>query len=117
MKGDKMTDETNNVSGEPNATSGAMAFLLSLVTCGIYGFYWVYKQGERLNNAKMQRGYPSSNLSVIYLLLTIFGLGIVAFCLMQNELNEIIDNNNNNFYNNMNNTNYNNFNNNNGQQF
>ena len=111
----KMTDETNNVSGEPNATSGAMAFLLSLVTCGIYGFYWIYKQGERLNNAKMQRGYPSSNLSVIYLLLTIFGLGIVAFCLMQNELNEIIDNNNNNFYNNMNNANYNNFNN--GQQF
>ena len=62
----------------------------SLVTCGIYMFYWMYKQGEKLDSAKSARGLESSgNSGIIYLVLTLFGLGIVSYALMQNDLNKL----------------------------
>lgn len=35
------------------------------------------------------RGIPHSDNSVIYLVLGLFGLGIVNFCMMQNDLNKL----------------------------
>ena len=76
-----------------------MAFLFDLITCGIYGFYWAYKQGERLDYSKNLRGIPSGNSNILYLILQIIGLGIVAQALMQDSVNKILDfdsmNNNN----------------------
>ena len=66
-----------------------LCVVLSLVTCGIYGIYWAYKQGEKIDTAKNNRGISSSNTGIVYLLLFIFGLGIVAYGLMQNELNKL----------------------------
>ena len=63
--------------------------LLTIVTCGIYGIYWAYKQGEKLDFTKNNRGIPSSNSGVLYLILQIFGFGIIAYALMQNELNKL----------------------------
>lgn len=79
-----LNDEVNLVSGEPQATSGGMVFLFSVITCGIYGWYWLYKMGERCDRIKGTAG--SSN--VIYLILGIFGLGIVSYCLIQDTLNK-----------------------------
>ena len=76
---------TNDVNG----TSGGMVVLLTIVTCGIYGIYWAYKQGEKLDFTKNNRGIPSSNSGVLYLILQIFGFGIIAYALMQNELNKL----------------------------
>ena len=84
-----LTDDTNIVSNEPNGTSGGMALLLTIVTCGIYGWYWAYKQGEKIDRACMARSMPASNSSVLYLLLCIFGLGIVAYAIMQDKLNQM----------------------------
>ena len=84
-----MVDDVNFVS-QNNNTSGGKALLFSFLTCGIYTYFWVYTAGERLDNVKMQQGYPSSNQAIIYLLLTIFGLGIVSFALIQNELNKYV---------------------------
>ena len=66
-----------------------MAVLLTIVTCGIYGLYWAYKQGEKIDAAKANRGVASGNSGILYLILSIFGLGIVAWALMQNELNQM----------------------------
>lgn len=87
-----LNDETNYVSGrQQDGTSGGVVFLLTLVTCGIYGYYWCYKHGEKLNEAKMQRGIMvDTSASVIYLVLSIFGLSIVAYALMQSELNKML---------------------------
>ncbi len=82
-----LTDDLNRIDGNINATSGGVAFLLSLVTCGIYSFYWAYKQGEKIDKALMARGVPSSNNGVVYLVLSVFGLGIVAYALMQDKIN------------------------------
>ncbi len=89
----KITDDTNTVTPpDPTGkayTSGGIALLLTIVTCGIYGYYWAYKQGEKLDNAKASRGLPTNNQSVIFLILEIFGLGIVAWALMQSQLNDM----------------------------
>ena len=84
-----LTNDVNTVSGDVNGTSGGMVVLLTIVTCGIYGINWAYKQGEKLDFTKNNRGIPSSNSGVLYLILQIFGFGIIAYALMQNELNKL----------------------------
>lgn len=84
-----MTEDTNRLSGNPNATSGGMVILFSLITCGIYLWYWMYKRGEILDQVKTARGLQSSNSGVLYLILSILGLSIVSYALIQNELNNL----------------------------
>ncbi|MBQ8823870.1 MAG: DUF4234 domain-containing protein [Ruminococcus sp.] len=83
----KLTEETNYLSGDTNATSGGIVIILSIVTCGIYGWYWLYKQGERIDRIKTMHNMPPSNSSLVYLLLGIFGLAIISYAIMQNEIN------------------------------
>lgn len=81
-----LTDDSNECTGR-GSTSGGMALLLSIVTCGIYSLYWAYKMGDKLDQARAERGIPSGSQAILYLLLSIFGLSIVAWALMQSELN------------------------------
>lgn len=85
-----LTNDTNQISGETEDTPGGMALLLTIVTCGIYGFYWAYKRGEKIDKAKQGRGEPASNGGVLYLILYIFG-GVIALALIQNEVNKFAD--------------------------
>ena len=84
-----LTEDSNKISGDPNPTSGGMVILLSIVTCGIYSLFWIYKRGEIIDRFNMQRGLPDGNNAIIYLLLSVFGFGIVSYALLQNELNKI----------------------------
>ena len=85
-----MTNDANKVSGE-DSPSGGMAVLLSIVTCGLYSLYWVYKMGKKLNAAGTRHGRSVEDNSVLYLVLSIFGLSIVSWCLIQNELNKFAE--------------------------
>lgn len=82
-----MTDESNKVSGN-TAPSGGMAFLFSLLTCGIYTIFWNYKMGQKMYQAGKMHGKDISDNSVIYLILSLFGFGIVNYCLIQSDLNK-----------------------------
>ncbi len=82
----KMNDEVNQLASEPDATSGGMVLLFTLITCGIYSWFWLYKMGERCDRIKGVQG----NSNIVYLLLGIFGLGIVSYCLMQDTLNKAV---------------------------
>ena len=84
----KLNDELNAAAGKVNATSGGAVFLFTLITCGIYGFFWYYKMGENVDAIKTSKGLASSNTGIIYLVLGLFGLGIVNYCLMQDTLNK-----------------------------
>jgi hypothetical protein len=87
-----VTDDAKNVSNDVEGASGGTALLLSIITCNIYGFYWAYKQGERLDNARYMRGMAGGgNSNILFLLLQIFGLGIVNYIIMQDILNKISD--------------------------
>ena len=85
--GQKPADEEHPLGhGRAEAISG-LVIVLSLSTCGIYHYYWLYKQGDTIDNIKVQRGRATGSLGILYLILGIFGITIVSYALMQNELN------------------------------
>ena len=97
------------------------AVLLTLVTCGIYGIYWIVMMTKEAvsvkdpaDNAILEivlmlflpflgifllekkfaegcaaRGIAHTDNSVLYLILGLFGLGIVGICMLQNDLNKL----------------------------
>lgn len=82
----KINDEINELAGEPGATSGGMVFLFSLITCGIYGIYWMYKMGDRCDTIKGNSG----SSGILFLILSLFGFGIISYCLMQDTVNKAV---------------------------
>ena len=85
-----IVNDLNTAADTPNDSSGGIVFLLSIVTCGIYLIYWMYTAGGKVQAAQAKRGMASdSNASIIYLILTIVGFSIIAYCLIQNELNKM----------------------------
>lgn len=83
-----LTNDANQESGQTDATSGGMSLLLTIVTCNIYGWFWAYKMGEKVDIIKNKNGVPSSNSGILYVLLQVFGLGIIAYALMQDTANK-----------------------------
>lgn len=84
-----LNEEISEVTERPG-TSGGLVIVFTLLSCGIYAIYWAYKMGEKLDAARVDQGVPSGSLAVLYLVLSIFGLSIVAWALMQNEVNHYI---------------------------
>ena len=82
-----MVDDANKVSGEYDSTSGGLTILYSLLTCGLYKIYWSYKVGKQLYNAGSNCGKDISDNSILYLILSLFGLSIISDALIQNDLN------------------------------
>ena len=85
-----INDEINMLANDHQAPSGGMVFLLGLITCGIYTWYWMYKMGEKLDYVYASRGLPTSSRGMIYIVLTLFGLGIVSYGLMQDSVNKLL---------------------------
>lgn len=83
-----INDDINNISDDVNGTSGVMVLLFSILTCGIYTIYWYYKMGQKLFEAGKKHDMNISDNSIVYLVLSLVGLGIVNYCLMQNDLNK-----------------------------
>ena len=86
-----LTNEINEAS-ENDTPSGGMAFLFSLITCGIYAIYWNYQWGKRLNTAQENNGLDvDSNAPILFLILSIFGLSLISWAIMQNALNQLAE--------------------------
>lgn len=85
----KMNDDMNILSNEPNDTSGVTVLIFSIITCGIYTWFWYYKMGSKFDRINMQRGLPTTNSSILYLLLGIFGLGIISMAIIQDNINKL----------------------------
>ena len=84
-----LVNDLNTADPGPNDKEPIMVLLLGLVTCGIYSWIWVYNAGQKVDNIRQRNGEAPSGSSTTYLLLSIFGLGIVVYYLMQNELNKV----------------------------
>ena len=70
--------------------SGVKAFIFSLITCGIYFIYWNYKIGKEMYEANQKHNInTASDNSLVYLILSLFGLSIITYCLVQSEINKI----------------------------
>ena len=87
--------DINTISGDPDSMSPIVVILLSFVACGIYLLFWVYKAGALLDQKAVESGRASESRAMIYLILTLFFLGIVTCVLMQDSINTIADDQNN----------------------
>ncbi|MGN0940560.1 MAG: DUF4234 domain-containing protein [Selenomonadaceae bacterium] len=88
----KLTNEAHQVVGRNTTASGGWALLYTFITLGIYYIYWSYKMGESITEAKRMRGmHTSGNDTILYLILSLFGAGIVTQVLLQDSINDIID--------------------------
>lgn len=95
--------------------------ILTIVTCGIYGIYWLvclahdavsikdptdgatleivlmlflpflgfYLTERKFAAGCAEKGFPHNDNAVLYLILGLLGLGIVNYCMMQNDLNKL----------------------------
>ena len=95
--------------------------LLSIITCGIYGIYWLIVMTSEAVKVKdpadsgileivlmlflpivgiflcekkfaegcAARGIPHKDNAILYLILSLVGLGIVPLCMLQNDLNKL----------------------------
>ena len=86
-----LNDDTNKISGHPEAMGGIVVLLLTIVTCGIYSLFWMYNMGTRIDEAKTQRGMPGGSTGTLYLILTLLGFAWVAEILLQIELNKLAE--------------------------
>jgi hypothetical protein len=84
-----LTKEVAKLNNRPDF-NGGIAVLLTLVTCGIYGLFWVYQLGQYIQQLQTTKGMPAKDNSLMYVILSLFGLGIVAFAIAQNDLNELV---------------------------
>jgi hypothetical protein len=85
-----MITEVKNALGREDINP-AMELVLSIVTCGIYMIYLFYKYPQMMLEMQDRAGRPRNDISMMSLLLAIFGLGIVSIAVIQSELNNIWD--------------------------
>ena len=68
-----------------------MEIVLAIVTCGLYGIYLYYKYPQLMLEMQDRAGRPRNDITMMSLLLAIFGLAIISIPIMQSELNNIWD--------------------------
>ena len=63
--------------------------LLSLLSCGLYTLYHEYKTGRDINEIQRRMGWPENRgLGILCCLVTLFGGGLLAAVLQQEEINK-----------------------------
>ena len=88
----KLTNEVHEVLRRKNTASGGTVILYSIITFGIYGIYWIYKMGDGISEALSSRGMKTNgNEGILYLIVSLLGFSIIAVCLLQDKLNDIVD--------------------------
>ena len=81
----KIYDSLYKANNQPS--SAGVDLLLSCVTCGIYFIYMMYKSGKMESSALAMYGLQEKDDSVLYMILGIFGLGIVSAAIIQTNIN------------------------------
>ena len=79
----------NDLLGRPEF-SWTTWILLTILTCGIYHLFYQYKMGAAINEIQYQRGLPvTDGLPVLSVVAAVFGVGVLADCIHQYEINKI----------------------------
>lgn len=85
-----INNDSNTLAEDHDSPSGGIAFLLSLITCGIYLFIWNYKMGKKVYAIQLKNNVDATDNSILFLILSLCGLSIVNYFLIQTELNKFI---------------------------
>lgn len=84
-----LTNEIGVLSGDRSFTGGK-TLLLCIITCGIYTLFWYYQVGSQLMQVQSNYGEIPKDDSLLYLLLGIFGFGIVSIAIAQSNVNKLV---------------------------
>ncbi len=80
--------ELYNAGGQSVAgLDPTIQFILLFLYVG--GIFFAINADDNLNAVKQQRGLPPSDNKILYILLSVLGLGIVVMALVQNEMNQL----------------------------
>jgi hypothetical protein len=75
---------------ERDEFSWLLWIVLTLLTCGLYHLYYQYKMGAAINEIQYERELPvTEGLPVLSVIAAILGVGVVADCIHQHEINKI----------------------------
>lgn len=84
----------NELRRESNQkVDGGFMFFISLLTCGLGGIYWVYRIGMDLSLVSKNSSQIKieSTEAVLYVILSLFGFGLIALAIMQHRENMLCD--------------------------
>lgn len=84
----KVTENLGDLSGDHSISPG-LAILFSFLTCGIYTIYWAYKMGKLVGQSFENKSLGDRDESVLYLILSIFGLNIIVLAIAQSNINQL----------------------------
>ncbi len=71
-----------------NESTDCVGEYLCLILVPFYNLYWYYTRSQKLYNSMLKLKVPSSDSSVVNIVLSLFGLSIVSDALIQNDLNK-----------------------------
>jgi hypothetical protein len=83
----RLNNDVNELAQDPIAPGGGMVVFLSIVTLGIYGLFWLYKMGQKCDEIRQ----INASSGILFLILGIFGLGIVSYALIQDAINKVLE--------------------------
>ncbi len=72
-----------------NNTRKCSSEMLCLIFVPFYSIYWWYTRGEKVKQIFSKNDWPSLSNGVVYLILSIFGFGIVSMSIMQSDFNSL----------------------------
>ena len=83
----QLNSEERSINSHP---SGLAVALLTLITCGLYGIYWVYRASQRTDALTDYYNNKNSDTAILNLILRIVGLPIISLCVLQSNLNQCV---------------------------
>ncbi|MDE0909374.1 MAG: DUF4234 domain-containing protein [Myxococcota bacterium] len=87
----RQMEACNDLLGRDEFQFG-MWLLFVILTCGLYHLYYQYKMGLAIVEIQNRRGLRiSEGLPIVSVVTTLVGVGIVADCIHQLEINKIVE--------------------------
>ena len=78
-----------NVRAIKKDNSSCTGEMLCLIFVPFYSLYWWFTRGKLVKDEFASHGYTATGNEIAYLVLGIFGLGIVSMAIMQNDFNSL----------------------------
>lgn len=82
------TDEVKQYLND-STIDPSIDLILTIITCGLYTFYWYYKISKLITQCQKISNLPIEDNSLLYIILALFGFGIISNCIIQSQLNTI----------------------------
>jgi hypothetical protein len=88
----KFTNDVHRWSGRPATASGGKAVLYMVLTCTFYFYYWIYKIGGELVDARREHSLPADSVSnTMYTVVTVVMTFVAALFTTLQMLGESFD--------------------------